>query len=185
MGRDEAFRDIYREHYNAVLRYAWRRVGPDAAHDVAAEVFLIAWRRWETVPRLDPLPWLYGVGRGVVQNHQRATNRGQILEARLAVERDQPGRDLADRAAARNSVVNAWQSLGEADREVLALVGWEGLDIPSAAKVMRCTVAAFTARLYRAKRRLRTALERQDKAAEDTPEPPAVPARVGLGERCV
>lgn len=185
MGRDEAFRDIYREHYNAVLRYAWRRVGPDAAHDVAAEVFLIAWRRWETVPRLDPLPWLYGVGRGVVQNHHRTENRGQMLEARLMVEPDPPTRDLADRTAERNSVVSAWQSLGETDREVLALVGWEGLDVPTAAMVMQCSVPAFTARLYRAKRRLRTALDRQDKAAEDAPEPPGAPARVGLEERCV
>lgn len=185
MGRDEAFRDMYREHYNAVFRYAWRRVGPDAAHDVAAEVFLIAWRRWETVPRLDPLPWLYGVGRGVVQNHQRSENRGQILEARLMVEPNPPGRDLADRAAERGIVVDAWQSLAESDREVLALVGWEGLDISSAARVMECSVPALTARLYRAKRRLRTALERQDKAAEDTPDPPAVPARAGLEGRCV
>lgn len=185
VGRDEAFRDIYREHYNAVFRYAWRRVGPDAAHDVAAEVFLIAWRRWETVPRTEPLPWLYGVGRGVVRNHQRAEHRGLMLEARLAVERDQPGRDLADRAAERNSVVDAWQSLGEKDREVLALVGWEGLDIPSAAKVMSCSVAAFTARLYRAKRRLRTALDRQDRAVEEAPERRGVPARMGLEEPCV
>ncbi|NUU21457.1 MAG: sigma-70 family RNA polymerase sigma factor, partial [Streptomycetaceae bacterium] len=95
-------------------------------------------------------------------------------------------RDLADRTAERGLVVGAWQSLGETDREVLALVGWEGLDIPSAARVMQCSVPAFTARLYRAKRRLRAALDRQDKAAaEDGPEPPAAPARVGLEERCV
>lgn len=184
MGRDEAFRDVFREHYNAVFRYAWRRVGPDAAHDVAAEVFLIAWRRWETVPRLDPLPWLYGVGRGVVLNHLRTQNRGQMLEARLMVEPDLPVRDLADGVAARGLVLAAWQSLGGTDREVLALIGWEGLDVASAARVMGCSVPAFTARLYRAKRRLRAALERQDKAAEDIPER-VVPARLGLEERCV
>ncbi|MDI2130787.1 RNA polymerase sigma factor [Yinghuangia seranimata] len=185
VGRDEAFRDLYREHYNAVFRYAWRRVGPDTAHDVAAEVFLIAWRRWETVPRLDPLPWLYGVGRGVVQNFLRSENRGQQLEARLMVERDQPGRDLAEQAAERDTVVTAWQSLGETDREVLALVGWEALDISSAAKVMGCSVPAFTARLYRAKRRLRNALDRQDVDNEDPRDDPKVPVRVGLEERCV
>ena len=42
--RDQ-FTALYDEHYAAVLRYAARRVGAEAARDIAAETFLTAWRR--------------------------------------------------------------------------------------------------------------------------------------------
>jgi DNA-directed RNA polymerase specialized sigma24 family protein len=44
------------------------------------------------------------------------------------------------------------------DREVLALVAWEGLDARRAAAVLGCNVGAFTMRLTRARRRLRAVL---------------------------
>lgn len=40
----DRFKAMYDEHYPAVLRYAARRVGTEAARDIAAETFLTAWR---------------------------------------------------------------------------------------------------------------------------------------------
>jgi RNA polymerase sigma factor (sigma-70 family) len=44
-GERERFEALFRAHYGAVYRYSTRRVGATAAGDVAAEVFLVAWRR--------------------------------------------------------------------------------------------------------------------------------------------
>ncbi|MCW2931460.1 MAG: hypothetical protein JWM19_2422 [Actinomycetia bacterium] len=50
--RRDRFRALYEQHYLAVLRYATRRVAADAASDVVAETFLVAWRRLDDVPGL-------------------------------------------------------------------------------------------------------------------------------------
>ncbi|MFD9434162.1 RNA polymerase sigma factor [Streptomyces sp. NPDC060002] len=159
-GSDE-FRAIYAKHYNAVLRYAWRRVGADAAPDVAAEVFTVVWRRLDQVPTNMVLPWLYGVARKVVSSHVRGTERTEHLagqwDGQAAVSRD-----VADQVTVRHEVRRAWLSLGESDREVLALIGWEGLNVREAARVAGCTAATFSVRLHRARSRLRHALSRAE-----------------------
>jgi RNA polymerase sigma-70 factor (ECF subfamily) len=58
-------------------------VGPERAKDVAAETFLIAWRRLEDVPR-EPAPWLLGVARKVIAGQLRTDARRDALAARLA-----------------------------------------------------------------------------------------------------
>jgi DNA-directed RNA polymerase specialized sigma24 family protein len=45
----DRFKAVYDQHYPAVLRYAARRVGAEAARDIAAETFLTAWRRLDRV----------------------------------------------------------------------------------------------------------------------------------------
>src|SRR6478609_5677293 len=79
--RDEKwFVELYNSAYSDVLRYARRRVDEDAARDAAAETFLVAWRRLDVIPA-QPLPWLYGVARGVLANEARRSRR-QIRTAR-------------------------------------------------------------------------------------------------------
>jgi RNA polymerase sigma-70 factor (ECF subfamily) len=173
--RPEEFRAIYARHYDAVLRYAWRRVGADDAPDVTAEVFTVVWRRAEAIPARNVLPWLYGVARKVVANHLRGAGRVE----RLA---DHPGdpsvaaRDVADQVAARHLVHRAWLSLGEGDRELLALIGWEGLRVREAARVLGCSTATCSVRLHRARARLRQAMSRED--AAETATPPHQPTAV-------
>jgi DNA-directed RNA polymerase specialized sigma24 family protein len=70
VGRQATVAQLYREHYDSVLSYAARRIDPDTARDIAAETFLVAWRRSTAVPQ-DPRlvrPWLYGVARRVLWN---------------------------------------------------------------------------------------------------------------------
>jgi Sigma-70 region 2 len=52
----DRFKAMYDEHYPAVLRYAARRVGAEAARDIAAETFLTAWRRLDRVPPASRFP---------------------------------------------------------------------------------------------------------------------------------
>src|SRR5918997_1497412 len=80
--RRARFERLYDAHYAAVLAYALRRSGRTIAHDVAAETFLVAWRRLEVVP-VDAAPWLYGVARRVLANERRAENRRAALAERM------------------------------------------------------------------------------------------------------
>ncbi len=52
------FEAFYTAHYGSVLAYARRRVGEAAARDVTAEVFVVAWRRFDLAAERG-LPWLY------------------------------------------------------------------------------------------------------------------------------
>ena len=79
MDRAEQFSDLYRGHYEAVLRYALRRTDPETARDVGAETFLIAWRRLDVVPKDSDqvTPWLYRVARRVLANVERSRRRAE------------------------------------------------------------------------------------------------------------
>ena len=74
---------LYREHADAVYRYALRR-DPGGAEDLVAEVFLVAWRRLDDVPAEAELPWLLGVARRAHANQRRSTGRQRALRDRLA-----------------------------------------------------------------------------------------------------
>jgi RNA polymerase sigma factor (sigma-70 family) len=151
------FEELYRAHARAVLAYALRRTPRSAAQDVAAETFLVAWRRLDDVPH-DALPWLLGVARRTLANERRGTARRNALVERLAQE----ARTIivVDDAP---PVLEALQRLPEPEREVLRLATWEGLDAGAAGRVLGCSPGAFRLRLHRARRRLRrelAALER-------------------------
>ncbi len=156
------FEDVFNGSYDAVYRYAARRVASEAVQDVVAETFLVAWRRYDDL-RGEPLPWLLGIARRVAANQLRAGARREALHARLSAEsRPQQGTDLAQtdlRLAA------ALAALGKRDREALMLVAWDGLEHRDAARVMGCSTGAFTVRIHRARRRLARGLhgkEQQD-----------------------
>jgi RNA polymerase sigma-70 factor (ECF subfamily) len=155
----ERFEQVYREHFRAVLRFAAIRIDPERAKDVAAETFLVAWRRLDEVPA-EPRPWLLGVARKVIAGQFRSETRRDALVLRLEAEQDRAGEaDLSGPIAARDEVLGAFAALREPDREVLRLVTWDGLAPAEAAEVLGVTRVAFAVRLHRARRRLERALE--------------------------
>jgi RNA polymerase sigma-70 factor, ECF subfamily len=160
----ERFRLLFETHHASVLRYAQRRVVADGASDAAAEVFLVAWRRLSDVPT-DPLPWLYGVARGVCANQRRSVARRMRLTERVAMA-SATGVGVAasnglDVYEGDSALASAFDLLGEGDREVLALIAWEGLGARDAGHVLGCSIPAVTMRLHRARRRLRALLDQQ------------------------
>ena len=102
-----------------------RTQAPADAEDVAAETFTIAWRKFDTIPAAEPLPWLYAVARRVLANHRRGNGRRERLAALLRVEDvATPMRAGEDRDG---PVFAALATLSPADQELLRLVAWEGL----------------------------------------------------------
>lgn len=143
------FDAYFRGHAARVHSFALRRTDAHAAQDVTAETFLIAWRRRAEMPS-EPLPWLYGIARGVLANETRAANRRGALRSRIAT-----GTDPSSAAATgEHPVLEALAGLREGDREALLLCAWEGLSTKEAAAVLGCSAATFAVRLHRARGRL-------------------------------
>ncbi len=169
----DRFRAMYDEHYPAVLRYAARRVGAEAARDIAAETFLTAWRRLDRVPPGQSLPWLYATARKCLANELRRRDRRDRLDSRIRAEvtrgHDLAGPEPAERMADRLVVLAALGSLRPDDQEALRLIEWEQLDVAAAAQVMGCSAATFRVRLHRARRRLARALGKADEPPGSDP----------------
>lgn len=156
---ERRFDALHAAHHAAVLRYFVRRVGREHAADLAAEVFLVAWRRRDVVPRDDALPWLYAVARNVLANDRRARGRHDALPARIAHQGLDHGRDTAVLVAERDLLRGALLALRDADRELLMLIAWDGLSPEQVGRVLGCRTAAVHVRLHRARKRLAKQLE--------------------------
>jgi RNA polymerase sigma factor (sigma-70 family) len=157
---EQAFTHMFAEHYESVLRYAWRRAGPTYASDIAAETFKIAWEKWDRLPRDRPLPWLYATARNLTRNLIRGDRRrAEVIES-LGAEMAREGAegDHAAAVTARHTALAALSDLSETDRELVLLVCWEGLDVRQAAAVAGCSRPAAAMRLHRARRRLQRSL---------------------------
>jgi RNA polymerase sigma factor (sigma-70 family) len=150
------FRAVYDANYHRVLGFVLRRAANrEDAEDVVAETFLTAWRRLEQMPPgPGARPWLYGVARNLLANHQRGERRRGRLTGLLNAESILPSSYSADADSEVAWVAAAFARLGDSDRELLRLAAWEGLDAGEIATVLGCSRNAATIRLHRARRRL-------------------------------
>jgi RNA polymerase sigma factor (sigma-70 family) len=163
-GDPEAFRALFDEHVRAVYNHAYRLTGHwPTAEEVISLTFLEAWRlrdRVEVGPEAGSLrPWVLGIATNVARNVRRAARRHEAALARLPGPPAVP--DHADEVAARIDdrdrvarTMAALASMRTAEREVLALCVWSGLDYAEAARALRIPVGTVRSRLSRARRRL-------------------------------
>jgi RNA polymerase sigma-70 factor (ECF subfamily) len=101
------------------------------------------------------------VARRTLANHHRSDRRRRRLDERLQHE---VARIVAGAQRPRESteiarISSAFNRLNPADREVLTLVGWEGLDHGEVARVLGCSRARIRVRLHRARTRLLRTLD--------------------------
>lgn len=151
------FEVLYRAHAGAVRSYVRRRADAQMADDIAADVFVIAWRRLEDIPD-DGLPWLLGVARRILANRRRGWARQAALRIRLISDQATAATARPSQIEPGHRVLRVLESLNERDREALLLIGWEGLTATQAARVLGVSANTFAARLYRARRRFARAL---------------------------
>lgn len=158
---DVRFNRIYAEHFDAVQSYCLRRLPVTDANDAVAEVFLVVWRKIESVPTGDEtLPWLFGVARNTARNSSRSVRRTARLTARLGAVRDVPPAGPETQVVRRSEsrrLLNALDGLRPTEREVLQLRAWEGLSASQIADVLGVSLHAAEKRLARAMKRLETA----------------------------
>lgn len=161
--RRDRFEAVYRELYEPICGYVLRRVHrPDDAAEAIAETFATLWRRFDSCPRNEELrPWLFGVARRVIANQRRGARRQGALAERLAVHADASAFEAIGPPDSSSALSRAFASLSRADRELLALVAWEGLGRDELATALGTSRAVVRLRLHRARTRLRDALDRE------------------------
>ncbi|XRQ09791.1 RNA polymerase sigma factor [Actinomadura welshii] len=160
-----AFAVVFHRHFAEIHRYAARRLGADAADDIAAETFLAAFRRRD---RFDPArgevrPWLYGIATRLVGLHRRAEGRRYRALARTPAQDVQDGHE--DIVAARVTAGGAGADLADAlarlprgDRDVLLLIALADLTYEEVGQALGLKTGTVASRLNRARRRLRESL---------------------------
>lgn len=160
----EFFTAVYERYAAALHRYVARRIGADAADDVVAETFLIAFRRRARYDQamLSAGPWLYGIATNLTAKHHRAETRQLRAYARTgvdpvtAVHVDVDARIVA--AGHRGRLAGALARLPARDRAVLLLVAWAELTYEEVAQALGIPVGTVRSRLNRARRRVRAEL---------------------------
>jgi RNA polymerase sigma-70 factor (ECF subfamily) len=161
-GEPAAFGELFDEHAQAVYHHGYRLTGDRSlAEDVLSATFLQAWRMHR---RIDPegeslRPWLLGIATNTIRNLTRKARRERALLARLSPREQVP--DFADELASRiddagtlASVREALRTLRSAEREVIALCVWAGLDYAGVAQALGIPVGTVRSRLSRARRKL-------------------------------
>lgn len=160
-----AFAEIFHRHFAAIHGYAARRLGVDAADDIAAETFLAAFRKRG---RFDPergtvRPWLYGIATRLIGLHRRAESRRYRALARTPGEHIEDGHE--DAIAARVTAGGVGADLGDAlarlprgDRDVLLLIALADLSYEEVGQALGLKTGTVASRLHRARRRLRESL---------------------------
>ena len=145
----EDFERCFERNYGDIARFCARRTATaEDAEDAATDVFAIAWRRRDALPAApEDRLWLFGIARRVLANAARAERRRARLTEQL---KRQPPLQHVEPAG----LAQALAALGDADRELLLLTGWEGLTPAEIGRVLQRPAALVSRRLYRARKRL-------------------------------
>jgi RNA polymerase sigma-70 factor (ECF subfamily) len=156
LDRDARFNRIFELHHRAVQAYCLRRLPAADVNDATAEVFLVAWRHIDQVPKKD-LPWLYGISRNVVRNAHRSRRRRIKLQEKISGlgNEPEPGPEIQLlQHYDERAVLDALATLTSDDQEVLRLKTWEELSNGDIARVLDTSVHAVDMRVSRARKRL-------------------------------
>ena len=162
LNEPERFAELFHRHAPRIQRYVTRRLGTDAADDIVAETFLLAFRRRAAYDqaREDALPWLYGIATRLIGRHRRAESR--LYQALAKTGTDPVTAPFTDRSddrvtasAASRRLAAALASLPAAYRDTLLLVAWGDLTYEEVAHALGVPRGTVRSRINRARAALR------------------------------
>lgn len=164
--RAEAVAAWYDEHVDSVFGYVARRIGPEPAADVVADVFRIAIERFASFDpaRASERAWLFGIATNLIRRHWRWEERSlraiarAVSRERVAVGETTGGvDDRLDAARRLDRLIEAVIHLPPDDRDLLVLVAWEGCSHAEVAGALNIPVGTVRSRLHRIRRQLAAA----------------------------
>lgn len=176
--RDTGFREHVVPELDVLLRVARRLTGsPDTAEDLVQETLIRAYRAVDRFDGRHPRAWLLTILRNTWKNMNR---RARPL---FADDPEEPlnraaARGADGRTGAEEQVVDAGfdQQLAQAltdlapiHQQVVLLVDVDGLSYQETADVLGVPTGTVMSRLHRARRQLRTRLEREGFTAAGGP----------------
>ncbi|MFD1539010.1 RNA polymerase sigma factor [Nonomuraea guangzhouensis] len=170
----EQFASLFDRYIEQIHRFVARRLGTQAADDIAAETFLIAFRgraSYDPAARLAG-PWLYGIATNLIAKHRRGEERFLRALSRTGTN-PLPEPPMADTVVGRvaaqevdRRLAGALASMSSGDRDVLLLVAWGELTYEEVAAVLKVPIGTVRSRLHRARRKARIALGGDDPTRE-------------------
>jgi RNA polymerase sigma factor (sigma-70 family) len=164
----DRFGPVFDRHAVAIHGYIARRLGPDAADDLVAEAFLVAFRKRAGYDPGQPSarPWLYGIATRLISRHRRDEVRFFRAIAQTGTDPAAGyGGDPVAEEGIRHADAQAWRprlalalaSLSKADRDALLLVT-DGLRYEEAARALGIPAGTLSSRVARARRKVQEAL---------------------------
>lgn len=151
-----------------LLGYFIRRVrDPDAAADLLGNLFVIVWRRRDTLPT-DPergRMWCFGIARNLLREHQRSRSRQIALAGTLRAHLNsaaQTATDPARRAeqTEQNALLHrAIRRLDRRSQELIFLIHWDEFTITDAAAHLGLNSSTARTKYSRARAKLIHLLE--------------------------
>jgi RNA polymerase sigma factor (sigma-70 family) len=163
-----SFQLVYEDFRASIFRYVVSRIGPVAAEDVTAEVFVAAWRsrdRYDASHHDGNIePWLMGIATNIISRH-RSTERRWLEACRrgaLVVE----GVDDADDADARvdaslrhGRLLSALAHIPKRERIPLMMHVVSGMDYEAVAAALGVPAGTVRSRISRGRARLRERMQ--------------------------
>lgn len=156
------FFELFDRHYRSLHRFLQARGTGDAADDLAAETFVVAYRRRAGYDeaRADARPWLLGIAINLARNEARSERR-RLRAVRRVIDRpvEPHGRVLERLDAEALPLAEALAGLAPDERDVLLLYACEELTYEEIAETLGVAVGTVRSRLHRARRKVRAKLE--------------------------
>jgi len=162
-GDPDAFADIVEHYGRPIYNLMYRMTGDrDDARELAQEAFA---RTFEQLGRYDGkrrfFPWLYTVALNIARNHRKKTAL-RCREALTEIVSEQPSPD-PERAIQNRYTEQRLQSciarLQPHEKEAVVLRYFQDLSFEEIAGILEISCSAAKMRVYRALKRLRSALE--------------------------
>ncbi len=159
-----AFGALYERHSVSVRRYVVRRVGIYDGEDLAAEVFVRAFRSRDRYrsDRETALPWLLGIANHVIGDHRRIERRRRAALERMLREHREPPPSVDPGLTIE--IVRALRRLPTSHRDTLLLLVWGELSRDEVATALGVPVGTVNSRIARARKRLASDLKPLDDA---------------------
>ena len=164
----ELFTVVYDRYIRDIHRYVAGRLDTQAADDIAAETFCVAFDRRD---RFDPergnlRPWLFGIATTLVAGHRRKEARHYQALARMVAEPaadSHENRVVASVAAERMQpqLARALAALARGERDVVLLVALAQLSYEEVAEALGIAPGTVGSRLSRARTKLHNAIDQE------------------------
>jgi len=157
----EQFGAIFQRHVDVIHRYLRTRVGP-SAEDLAAEVFIVAFRQRHRYDEAhsSARPWLFGIATNLVRHQRRKESR----ELRALGRSQQPLETLqlkdpsAESDWLTSDLGRALRGLTRAERDVLLLYALGELSYDEISVALAVPIGTVRSRLARARTKVRELL---------------------------
>ncbi|MFI7640671.1 RNA polymerase sigma factor [Nonomuraea sp. NPDC049400] len=164
----ELFTAVHDRYFRDIYLYVAGRLDTQAAEDITAETFLLAFDRRD---RFDPergglRPWLFGFATNLVARHRRKEARHYRALARLAPEPVVEGpenRVITSVAAQRMQphLAKALAALTSGERDVLLLVALAQLSYDEVAQALGISTGTVGSRLSRARAKIHALIDKE------------------------